>query len=322
MPRLSRLEMLTRLQLVRRLEPIIDAAYKKAIKLEESEQLDDNPHGRPWHVSFHASSFPGNDPKACPRKALYRMMDFSTGRSINRKVMAAGAVGKGVELDIVEVCKRAGILISADSLNEIQTGFVDAEHWLTCSVDLVIEPYGWTKPLPVEIKSAYHVDIEKMRLGILGPRDGHVAQLKTQIAMARVAQKKGSLWEDKELITHGYVYYFSRDHPEITAEFRIDHDEAFFQAGLKQLAQWRAWFEEGVLPETKPGKRTSTRGHPMGWQWSKLPCKWCDFAPQCKADFREGTGLLEDSVAVKQTQKIRPGYDPEAKRERVFAEWR
>lgn len=221
------------------------------------------------------------------------------------------SIGKTVEYDLVDAWHRAGILLSAPPDEDIQTGFEFPEVWLTGSVDSVIDIDG--RPVPVEIKTKSAEHIAEMQIGKRGPDDRHISQLKVQIALAKADNK----WDDMKPITHGFLYYLSRNDPTQTAEFRVDYDEAFFDAGIEKLRRWRAWFEEGVLPSINPTKR-----HPMGWRWSYPPCNWCPFKKTCQEDHREGITDLAESNGVYRAGRIRDDYDPEKARQEVKDRWK
>jgi CRISPR/Cas system-associated exonuclease Cas4 (RecB family) len=317
--RLSRAEFFTRLQLIRTIDPITDEAYKIVEEKVWKDNLDDAPHGQPWHVSFHGSAFPGDNPMACPRKALYRMMNFPPAEPVSRKLRMTASQGKAVESELVRTWYEAEILLSSPDPDE-QTGFEYPDAWLTSSVDAVLKPRGWNKPLPVEIKNRSAQVVAEMQTG-RGPFPEHVAQIKAQIGFVRMYQEAGLLWSDLDPVTHGMIYYLSRDMPTNTAEFRIDYDHNFFVAGVERLKRWRAYFEEGLLPEINPGKRASRYGHPHGWRWSYEPCQFCNFKKTCQLDFREGRDQLRDSIGVDIAQKLRPSYDAESTILRVRARW-
>lgn len=322
--KLTRAEFFTRLQLIRTIEPIVDQAFRISEGEILRDQLDDDPHGRPWHVSFHASQFPGNNPMACSRQSLYRMMDFPPSEPTSRKLRQTGDSGKAFETTLVDAWHRAKMLLSsADPEN--QTGFELADAWLTGSVDAVIAIPGRGKPwrpVPVETKERSAQVISEMKLG-RGPFPEHVIQVKVEIAFTRLYQELG-LWlplDEFDPCTHGYIYYGSRDNPLETAEFRVDYDPKFFHAGVEKLKRWRAYFEEDLLPEDNPGKRSTIFGHPHGWRWSKAPCQWCNFKKTCQLDFRESVTQLSDSNGVNRARRIRPDYDPQAARQRVCDHW-
>jgi CRISPR/Cas system-associated exonuclease Cas4 (RecB family) len=318
--RLTRNEMLTRMQIVRSLEPIVASAYKDVEDRKWREQLDDSPHGNPWHVSFHASQFPGDNPMACPRQSLYRMMDLPSETPFSRASRTVMSAGKGIEIELVQTFSDAGILLSARPDDEVQTGFEIPDVWLTGSVDCVILPPRWNKPLPIEIKTKYQENINRMKLGLQGPDDGHVFQIKVQLALLALRQKE--YWPGLDQITHGYIYYLSRDRPDDTAEFRVDLDMRFYEAGVEQLLKWKQMFLDEVLPEYDPGKRTTKFGHPMGWKWSKLPCAWCSFRKTCQLDFRQNIQEMRESVGIERAKLVRPQYDYQVARQRVLERWR
>lgn len=317
--RLTRAELFTRLQITRSIEPITNTAYKEVEEQIWRQNLDDAPHGQSWHLSFHGSQFPGDDPMACPRQSLYRMMNFPSEGPISRKLRMTSSQGKAIESELVATWDAADILISSSDPDQ-QTQFEYPDAWLTSSVDAVLKPDGWNKPLPVEVKNRSAKVIDEMQHG-RGPFPEHISQIKVQIAFIRLYQEMGLLWSDLEPVTHGLLYYVSRDMPTDTAEFRVDYDRNFFVEGIERLKRWRAYFEEGLLPELNPGKRSSRFGHPNGWKWSYEPCATCAFKKVCQLDFREGRDQLRDSIGVDIAQKIRPDYDAEATILRVRARW-
>jgi hypothetical protein len=329
--RLTRNELFTRLQLVRALDPLTDDVYRRVEEKRHRDQSDDENLALPWHVSFHASQFPGDDPQACPRKALYTLMDFAReagdrkARNLpfdraSRTIMSAG---KAVELELVQTYADAGILLSAKP-GEPQTMFVWKDAWMTGTVDCVIRWLDTTLVVPVEIKTKYQAVIDRMKLGARGPDANHVAQLKAQLGLIHHAMQAQSVWSDLTSPTHGYLFYLSRDRPSDTAEFRIDLDLRFFEAGINRLKQWKQWFVDDVLPEESKGRRTNNFGHPMGasdFKWSHLPCQFCDFKRTCQLDYRQNIHRLSESVGIDRTRVYRETYDPDETRNRVFATW-
>lgn len=314
--KLSRSEMLTRFQITRTIEPLTIAAYKKVEEDRWRSGDGNSPHGNPWHTSFHASQFPGDNPMACSRQAVYRMMDLPNAEPFNRRARTVMAAGKAVEYELVSTFHDAGILISAAPDEPVQTGFTFADAWLTGSVDCVLLPPSWNKPLPVEIKSKYQEVIEQMQVGAKRPDENHIFQLKVQLALIRHAQESGQLWSDLDLVTHGYIYYLSRDRPFETAEFRVDYDSRFFEIGISVLKEWKELFKNEVLPSVNPSKR-----HPMGWKWSYPPCQWCDFKKTCKLDFEQGVTTLPESVGINRAKLVSDTYSYEEARARVLDRW-
>lgn len=323
--RLSRKELFSRLQLSRTLEPLISKTYERALRQSWRDQENDSPHGHPWHVSFHASSFPGDDPFACPRKALYTMMDVPSDGPPSRRLHLTAETGKALEVDLVSTMAKSGKLISATPDAEVQTGFEIPECMLTGTVDMALELRK--RATPVEIKTKFIGDIEDMRSGKRGPDSKHVKQLKTQLGLARAAQESGELWSDLKLCDGGYIYYMPRDskydprYPIQTAEFWVQYDAVFFETGLQVLRQWKEWWEDDILPELLPGKRESKFGHPNGWKWSKESCQFCNFKKTCRADFVAGVSELSKSKAIESAKLVRPEYSYENARRRVEKRW-
>lgn len=298
---------------------MIDWSYRVSEEKILREHLDDDPHGHLWHVSFHGSQFPGDDPMACARKSLYRMMDFPPSEPTSRMLRQTASAGKAFEADLVAAWHNAGLLISSND-PENQTGFELAEAWLTSSVDAVILMPGIFEPVPIEIKQRKASVIEEMKHG-RGPFPEHVSQIKVQIAFIWLYQELGLWLKDVNRITHGILYYGSRDFPLDTAEFRVDYDPRFFEVGIETLKRWRVYFEEDMLPELNPGKRSSKFGHPNGWKWSYPPCQWCEFKKTCQLDFREGNTQLSNSIGINRARLVRKDYDAESARLRVRARW-
>ena len=313
--RLTRAELFSRMQVMRVVEPITHEAYKQSETAKWEGHEDSEPHGQPWHISFHASQFPGDDPLACPRQALYQMMDFAPAKPFTRKSRTTMNIGKAIEVELVRTWEKAELLLSASPDDPLQTNFQHPEAWLTGSVDSVIKPPNWNRPLPVEIKTKAQRKLDLMRVGAIGPDPAHVTQLKTQLALVRLHQDE--LWPGLDSVEYGMLFYISRDDPTCTAEFRVDFDQRFFDMGVERLKEWAAWFQEGVLPSVNPSKK-----HPMGWRWSYPPCVWCNFKKTCQLDHEQNRTDLTDSIGVDRTRKIRPDYDPEAARLRVLARWR
>lgn len=261
-------------------------------------------HEAPWYVSFHGSQFPGDNDHACPRKALYRMIDVP--RPIApRWLQQVADAGKDIEDRIVQVWHDAGYLLSnppydyAGNKNK-QTQFEDPEHWLTSTVDAITLFPSSNAGRVVELKSKYASDVEEMLRLYRGPDPVHVFQCKCQIGFAyemgpqrvqrcynsgrlaiAIGKRNNKLvkvcpehmharclrTETLNPVRSGTLYYISRDHPADTWEFYFDYDPDFMAAGRAQLKLWRAAFEKGILPQTNfSDKRFS---HPFGWTWTR-----------------------------------------------------
>lgn len=359
-PRLSRAELLHRVGLLQEIDPLITEAYEFQAKLDAL--ADDWGHGRahPWHVSFHGSSFPGDNPMACPRQAIYKLMNVPR-YSVDRKVVHAGEVGKAMEEALVVRWWRAGYLLSPPPW-ESQWEFENQDSWLVATTDAIVLPPGSRRPRVVEVKFRYDREIHEMLRLYRGPDEYHARQVKCQIGMAHEAepltvqrcyntgrlaiklrvfnqhdekeeeqevcpQHEGTecLYEEQlETIDRGWIYYASRDDATRNREFFYEHDPAFMEAGFEKLKLWRQFFEQGVLPQTEFSDKKFS--HPFGWRWTYDPCQYCDFGQECRADHKKavangGPIKLVDSEAIDMARSVRPDYDYEAVRNRVFKRW-
>lgn len=158
----------------------------------------DSPHERAWHVSFHASQFPGDEANACKRYLLYRMMNLPANEPMPPWVTTTGDVGKAGELTIARAWYEGGkaLAIPEDGASPgiHQLGFVDRSVWLTGSVDLPILKPGWRRPHIVEIKGKADEVLEEMlkgrwdtaltRMVPRPPDPGHILQLKASLGLA------------------------------------------------------------------------------------------------------------------------------------------
>jgi hypothetical protein len=357
--------------MLREVEPLTAAAYKFSEQLE-AEKPQGHDRDAPWHVSFHGSSFPGDNERACPRQAIYTMMDIPRSGGFSRQSRQRMDAGKDLENQLVRRWWQAGMLLSAPPDAEQQTQFEDPEHWLTCTVDAILLKPRSMRPFVAEVKNIDCDTLDEMLRLIRGPHDYYVRQVKTEIAMAhehgpwkvlrcinsgRLAVKIGLRsvatngssshagdvegveicpehggekcleWQEIPPVQHGYLYYASRNDPDITREFYFEYDPAFMQAGRAKLAVWRKYWEEGYLPQTD-----FTGKNPFGWNWTTddSPCKWCPFGAQgsyvCREDHQAAvkTGELmriDDSLAVEEAREARPEYSLDLVRAAVAARW-
>jgi hypothetical protein len=330
---LSRREMYSRLQMLRLMEPLTEnALLDRELQIWRGDlDSDDEPHGRPWHTSFHASSFPGGD-RACPRKALYTMMNIPRERPANPNLRLTAETGKAVEEAIIWGFHSHDILLSPPPSSPVQMGFTDPECWLTGNCDAVILHPRLKRPHVFECKQKYDDVLNKMRVGLLGPDPTHVTQVKTYISFLNLLSKH--FWPDLPELRDGTIYYVSRDRPRKTAEFFVELDEEFREMGRAKLLDWKKWFEEdvlpsqlaGVIPQDRNSKGTfqNSKRHPLGkeWKWGEQPCKWCDYGQLCREDFKNDVTTLSESYAIGHANEIKGGsYDYDDVREAVFAAW-
>jgi len=191
---LSRGEFFARIGLLREIDPLLDLAFRFEEQVNAGKSDKGAAAEHDWHVSFHGSQFPGDDPKACGRQALYRMLDMprSTGSYLfsARRLTQIADAGKDIEDRIVMRWHKAGYLLSIAPFDPFgkkqkQDMYENEDAWLTSTVDSVVLWPRSVMPIVAEVKSKYADVIKDMRMLIRGPDEKHVKQLKTQIAMVR-----------------------------------------------------------------------------------------------------------------------------------------
>lgn len=355
---LTRLEFFSRIGLWREIDPLTAAAYDFVERLER-EKMDIGAAARdPWHVSFHGSSFPGDDPYACGRAALYRMMGFPRP-SAPRWLRQVADAGKDIEDRLCANWYRAGYLLTPPPWERYQKNYEDPETWLTCTVDSQLLHPKANRGVVCEVKSKYARDIEAMLKMCKGPDPKHVFQLKCQIGFSHeegrrtvrrcfntgrlavlIGERDGRdvevcpehgharcLHEETlEPIESGFIYYVSRDNPEDTWEFYYEYDADFMEAGRRRLKQWQKHFLDGVLPQTNFDDRRFS--HPFGWQWTKpeFPCQYCDFGGMCREDHRQAVRngkiiRLDECFGVGEAKATLVDYDIDLVRAAVLGRW-
>lgn len=288
-------------------DAVLDAAY--SIEEEQSwrDNLNSSPHGEPWHTSFHASSFPGDDEKACGRKAIYTLMDIPSQEPFSRAGRAVMEVGKAIEEQLVWRFYRSGVLLTDSPGADTQIGFTDKEHWLTGSPDAIIKtPTKNPRPLPIEVKTKDGEVVIEMISKEKSYDEAHRRQALTYIGLAK------DYFESPDLapIKDGELIYVSRNRPSETHTYRFDYDAGFMEQGRAKLKIWQDNYLDELLP---------TR--PKSWRWTEQPCKWCNFKKICKEDYKNEVTKLDKSNTIDFAKEIRKGYDYEKTRKAVLARW-
>lgn len=180
---LSRGEFLSRVGMLKEIDPLTTMAYKHAEQLEREQPNKGAGGGSLWHVSFHGSQFPGDDPKACGRRAIYTMMDLPR-KGFSRKSRQLMDAGKDLEVQLVRRWHMAGMLLSAPPDAEEQTEFEDRDHWLTSTVDAIVVRPRSPRPVVTEVKNVYGDIMDEMIRLLRGPRPENVIQVKCEIGLA------------------------------------------------------------------------------------------------------------------------------------------
>lgn len=349
---ISRLALWSEIAGISVVEPILFAAYEREGAREWHDGSGDSPHGAPWHTSFHASQFPGDDPMSCARFSVYGLMGLPGPEPIAPRLRAWFDLGKNLELDWVRRLAAEGTLLTNDQTAgaDVQTGFVDPVHWLTGASDAIILPAFWRKGHCGEVKTTSHEKVMAMRNNATATpysHDKYVRQIKTYIGLAHEAPFTPTVTVCKEswAITKaifpgskhrwcpihegvlckletftleppddGTLIYSSREEPLTTASYYITLDEEHMAAGREKLAAYRDAFIAGEIPQHPRHKERA--------MWSVEPCKWCNFkASGCKADYLAKITTLADSSAIEMAKKVRPEYDYEKARAEVLRRW-
>jgi hypothetical protein len=338
---LSRGELFAKLGLIQVVERITGRAYAEIEEQIWRLDLENSPHGEPWHTSFHASSFPGDDELACGRKAVYGLLNLPTPAPTGRFLRSVADSGKAIEDELVTRWDKAGYLLSASVDAEVQTGFVDEEHWLTGNCDAIVLPNHWRRPHVVEVKSKSQTKIDEMKSGQRGPDPKHRLQCLTYVSFAheqhpwKSAQVCRETWRipndgvclihnssdcltviDLEPCESGSIFYVSRDDPSQTHEFFFKREPDFLEQGRAKIKEWKESFEAGLLPD----RPRHEDGKLVGW--SEEPCKWCPLKKEvCKKDWQDKIITIEQSHAVEFVKSIRPYYELNKTIEAVKERW-
>lgn len=283
----SRSELFSALGMIEIVDPIVEAAYENSIQQQDS-----------WYTTaFHASAFPADDPKACARQALYKLMNVP-GESFQPRGMAIMRAGADVEKQIGEHLARAGRLLHPV---QTQVKITIPEVWLTGKIDYVLEIGG--APLPVEVKTKDSIKLKEMLAGSRFFDLAHRRQLVAYIGTLAAGFGK-KLWPELRTTAGGVLYYAARDAPRTTKEYYFGPETEAYTLGLERLKEWRGLWIAGRLPERD-----------KSWRWTEEPCKWCSVKKICKQDVKDKVEAIDDSVGVGLT-------DLAAVRKKIAGRWK
>lgn len=327
-------------------ESTLLSAYENEEEQIWREGLGDSPHGHKWSTSFHASSFPGDDPSICGRAQVYKLMDPPPEKPHSPKTRVLFDEGSMIEHMFVKRWSNYGVLLSADVTgdDDFQTGFEDPECWLTGSPDAIILPPFCNKGHVLDVKTTSHEKVIAMRAdpeATIYSHKKYVRQLKAYIAEANkkfsptviTCEKSGLLiknGEDRCASFHngqcipkivkvlppddGTLFYSSREEPLLTASYYITNDDKMFEAGRSKIKSWRNQFVEGILPDHVNEGNSKL--------WTTGECKYCDFKkPFCKIDHKNKVKTLKESELLNFSKNIRPSYNYQEARSAVFNRW-
>lgn len=347
---LSRLALWAEIAGVSVVEPLLLSAYELESEREWREGQA-APHGEPWFSSFHSSQFPGADPYACGRAAVYGLMGLPDPEPISPPLRAMFNLGTNLEHDWVRRFALAGTLLSKSPAvgDSFQTNFVDREHWLTGASDAIVLPPFWRKSHCVEVKTTSHEKVIAMRQDRDMTPYSHakyIRQLKTYISLANEAPftPTVTLCKDSWAITReivegsplrwcpvhealgcesvqitleppddGTLIYSSREEPLTTVSYYFSIDDEHMAIGREKLEHWRDDFIAGRIPaHPQEGERSL---------WSVHQCKYCALKKPCKMDYQAKVTDLAQSNHIEFAKTIRPTYDFGVMRAAVLRRW-
>src|ERR1700758_1486581 len=134
-------------------------------------------------TSFFISSFPGDDPLACGRAAIYALMGIPQGEPFDVTGQRWMSAGKALEMEFIAKLAAEGMLLSGnESIGEMQTKITDPEVWASGAVDAIVLPPFARKSLVVECKQTSREKIIAMRNDKSSTpfsHDKYVRQIKT-----------------------------------------------------------------------------------------------------------------------------------------------
>lgn len=352
---LSRLELFARMGKVQVVEPLIVEAHREAEdRIWRGQNIG---HGEPWHLSNHVSQMPGDDPRYCPRKAVYGLADFAPAEPASAMLHGTAIVGEAIEEDLVERLGWSGRILSAPATAERQTRFEDADVWLGGSPDIVVLPYRWNRPHVIEVKTKDHEVIIDMKNGLRTWDPGHRLQCHGYINLGHEVSPQ--LWPEVVVCRDTWklalaqpneqgdldeLSYMCRVHGEplvpgaclrrlelepITTGSIVYHSrnrpgnvrqEYFFERDPSFMVRSRRLLGQ-VRAAFEEGKIPD---HPFeGKEWSQRPCQWCEFKKHiCKPDCAKGIKALNESHGVPFTREVRGSYDLGRSYGAVVSRWR
>jgi len=290
--------------------PLLEQCYKNEEKQIWENDLFSSPHGKHWHTSNHASQFPGDPEDACPRKAVYGLMNFASNKPTERAGRAIMEAGLDIEDRVVTRFQRAGILLSNPPDAEHQTNFQEKKVWLSGNSDAIIKIPRSNRPYVVELKTKFQNKIDMMKAGEIGPDKQHINQIKTYIAL--VHNYGHEYWPDMDECIAGSILYISRDKPSDTVEFKFKYDPEWWEEGIARLEEWNNYFIQDIIPPK-----------PENFMWSKGPCQYCPMKKEiCKPDFTNKIENLSESHGIEWTKKVRGDYNYKETRQAVLNRWK
>lgn len=168
-------------------DPIVTEAYNFVESLESKQQEQGHDAELKWHMSFHGSAFPGDNPLGCGRFNLYRMIDLPRG-AFPRRAMQFMDQGKDFERQLMRRWWRAGYLVSSPPLPGIkQTMFRDDSVMLTSTTDAILVDRHSLDPFVVEVKQIFAAHVDEFIRLVREVHPQYIRQTRCEIGMAHDA---------------------------------------------------------------------------------------------------------------------------------------
>ena len=331
---------------------VVDSITSKAYR-----EYDEN-RDRYLTTSFHISNFPGDNPIACGREAVYRLLNLPEREPTTRFLNSVADAGKDIENQLVKRWSASGRLLSADITDELQTSLIDREHWLSGKLDAAILPYKWRRPHIVEVKTKADDKIEEMKRLERKWDLKHRLQCMTYIGLAhemhpwKYAVVCKDTWKlgdyaydanyiDPLSISHLIPWCTYHDSASCAQEIKLDpcidgtiyyvsrdNPSNTFEFNFsydpdflsKGRATLKEW-KESFLNEQLPTRPRHPSGKLVGW--SESPCNYCRFKKGlCRVDWDNKVTDLRESNLIRWAKQIDQNYDYEKIREQVLDRWK
>lgn len=324
------------------------SAYENEERQIWQESASESPHGQKWHLSFHASSFPGDDESVCGRAQVYNLLDPAPASPLEPKTRMLFDLGTEIEHMFVKRWSNYGVLLSADVTGDdkYQTGFEDPSCWLTGSPDaILLIPFSSNSEV-VDVKTTSQEKVEKMKNDpefFIYSHKKYIRQVKAYIAEANekfsptviVCGASGTLinnGQDHCSVVHqgvcipkilkvkppncGTLLYASREEPlTCMMSYYVQHDPEMIQSGKQKLSNWKQEFIDGKLPAHVNDGDSK--------KWTSGECAYCKHkqAKYCKEDYKNKVTNLEKSALIEFNKKYKLGYSYEQTRKEVLKRW-
>jgi hypothetical protein len=308
--------------------------------------------------SFHASAFPGGDPFSCQRLMVYNLLDPPSPEPVPPFLKGWFDLGLNLEHDWVKRLAAYGVLLSLDvnqDDTEFQTGFRDAEHWLTGASDAIVLDPVRRKAHCVEIKTTSHEKVIKMLAsnGADVPKSHakYMRQCGTYIALAHeepftptvtVCTKSGLIMPPLQYCA-AHRLETDRPHPLLhdgdckpeQIVVKAPDDGTLIYSSREEpmtVASFNVRYDPSFMADGRAKLKAAQQSllnqqipdHPLEGKkakWSVSPCQYCPSKKYCKPDYTAKITDLSQSHLIASSKSISPSWDYDEKRNAVLDRW-